>query len=277
MTIDEGTLRAYVDSELSTGERQRVDAALAHSAELRSQLEAMKASCLPYQAAFDVQAMPEMPEALRKQLMAMSAIASVPAQPLQQSIQVGQLPRRRWMNFAGGGLALAASFAAGMAVKPAWFSSAESKPVDDVADWAKAVASYQAMYVRDTVERVSDTEANAKRVITEFQSYGQTVLQVPDLSKAGFQFKRIQRLAFKDQPLIQMAYLPEKGMPAALCVMKAKDNLNIDATVRRLENLSIVTWTRGELSYVFATDVAMADALKVGQTLAKGDFPIRYY
>jgi anti-sigma factor RsiW len=264
MTIDEGTLRAYVDSELSTGERQRVDAALAHSAELRLQLEAMKVSCLPYQAAFDAQAMPEMPEALRKQLLAMSAVANVPA----------QLPRRRWLNFAGGGLALAASFAAGMAVKPAWFSSVESKPVDDVADWAKAVASYQAMYVRDTVERVSDTEANAKLVITEFQSHAQTVLQVPDLSKAGFQFKRIQRLAFKDQPLIQMAYLPEKGLPAALCVMKAKDNLNIDATVRRLESLSIVTWSRADLSYVFATDVAIADALKVGQSLAKGDFPI---
>jgi anti-sigma factor RsiW len=267
MTIDEVTLRAYVDAELSTGERQSVEVALAHSSELRLQLEAMKASCLPYQAAFDAQAMPAMPEALQKQLMAMSAIASVPSQPVQK---LPQLPRRSWLTFAGGGFALAASFAAGLAVKPSWFTS---KPVDDVAQWAKAVASYQAMYVRDTVERVSDTEANAKRVVTDFQSQSQAVLQIPDLSKVGFEFKRIQRLAFEDKPLIQMAYLPKQGKPAALCVMKSSRPQDVDATVRQLENLSIVTWARGELSYVFATDVAMAQALKIGQRLASGDFP----
>jgi anti-sigma factor RsiW len=264
MTIDEVTLRAYVDAELSTAERQNVDVALAHSAELRLQLAAMKASCLPYQAAFDAQAMPEMPEALKKQLAAMSAIASVPT-------QVSSAPKRQWLSYAGGGFALAASFAAGMAVQPSWFTS---KPIDDVADWAKAVASYQAMYVRDTVERVRDSEANAKRVITEFQSHSQAVLVVPDLSAVGFEFKRIQRLAFNDKPLIQMAYLPQQGKPAALCVMGATNRGDIDASVRRLENLSIVTWTRAQLSYVFAVDLAQADALKIGQALSKERFPL---
>jgi anti-sigma factor RsiW len=271
MTIDEVTLRAYVDSELSTAERHSVDVALAHSAELRAQLAAMKASCLPYQAAFDAQAMPEMPEALKKQLIAMSAVASVPT---QSSATVQELPRRRWLNFAGGGLALAASFAAGVAVKPAWFPGAGVKPIDDVADWAKAVASYQAMYVRDTVERVRDTEANAKLVITEFQSQSQAVLVVPDLSAVGFEFKRIQRLAFNDKPLIQMAYLPQQGKPAALCVMSAINKGDIDASVRRLENLSIVTWTRAQLSYVFAVDLAQDDALKIGQALSREKYPL---
>jgi anti-sigma factor RsiW len=271
MTIDEVTLRAYVDSELSAAERQSVDVALAHSAELRAQVAAMKASCLPYQAAFDAQAMPEMPEALQKHLMAMSAIASVPT---QSSESVQELRRRRWLNFAGGGLALAASFAAGVAVKPAWFSGAGAKPVDDVAEWAKAVASYQAMYVRDTVERVRDTEANAKSVIAEFQSHHQSVLVVPDLSAVGFEFKRIQRLAFKDKPLIQMAYLPQQGKPAALCVMNANNKSDIDASVRRLENLSIVTWTRAQLAYVFAVDLAQDDALRIGQALSREKYPL---
>jgi anti-sigma factor RsiW len=271
MTIDEVTLRAYVDSELSASERQSVDVALAHSAELRAQLVAMKASCLPYQAAFDSQALPEMPESLKKQLMAMSAIASVPT---RNSATVRELPRRRWLNFAGGGFALAASFAAGVAVKPAWFSGAGAKSVDDVADWAKAVASYQTMYVRDTVETVRDTEANAKRVMTEFQSHNQAVLVVPDLSVVGFEFKRIQRLAFKDKPLIQMAYLPKQGKPAALCVMTATSKGDIDASVRRLENLSIVTWTRAQLSYVFAVDLGQEDALKIGQALSREKYPL---
>jgi anti-sigma factor RsiW len=271
MTIDEVTLRAYVDSELSAAERQSVEVALAHSPELRLQLAAMKASCLPYQAAFDAQVMPEMPEALKKQLMSMSAVANVPT---QISPKVQELPRRRWLNFAGSGLALAASFAAGVAVKPAWFSGAGAKPVDDVADWAKAVASYQAMYVRDTVERVRDTEANAKRVISEFQSQSPAVLVVPDLSAVGFEFKRIQRLAFNDKPLIQMAYLPQRGKPAALCVMSAASKGDLDASVRRLENLSIVTWTRTQLSYVFAVDLAQDDALKIGQALSREKFPL---
>jgi anti-sigma factor RsiW len=259
MTIDETTLRAYVDGELTLNERQSVEAALGHSADLRSQLEAMKASCLPYQAAFDAQATPPMPQALQKQLMAMSAIAQLQTQQ----------PRRQWLAFAGGGFAVAASFLAGIAVK----SSSEGKP-SDVADWEKAVASYQAMYVRDTVERVSDTESNAKRVITEFQSQSSAVLLVPDLRKAGFEFKRIQRLAFEDKPLVQMAYLPSQGKPAALCVMKSTRQTDVDVSARRLENLSIVTWTRAQLSYVFAADIELATALKIGQSLARGEFPL---
>jgi anti-sigma factor RsiW len=277
MTIDEVTLRAYVDSELSAAERQSVDAALANSSELRAQLAAMKASCLPYQTAFDTQEMPEVPEALKKQLMAMSAVANVPSMPtvsIQNPQKVQALPRRQWLNFAGAGFALAASFAAGVAVRPAWFSGLGSKPSDEVADWAKAVASYQAMYVRDTVERVSDTEANARRVITEFQSHSQAVLVVPDLSNVGFEFKRVQRLAFNDKPLIQMAYLPQRGKPAALCVMSATSKIDIDASVRRLENLSIVTWTRAQLSYVFAVDIAQDDALKIGQAISTDKFPL---
>jgi anti-sigma factor RsiW len=263
MTIDETTLRAYVDAELSLSERERVDAALAHSAELRLQLEAMKASCLPYQAAFDAQPLPALPSALQKQLAAMSAVA------------VTSAPRRRWLSGAGGifagGMALAASFAAGLAIRPALF---DQKPIDDVADWVKAVASYQALYVRDTVERVQENETNAKRVITEFERQTNGVLLVPDLSKDGFEFKRIQRLAFSEQALVQMAYLPKQGKPAALCVMKFKGASTIAPSARRLENLSIVTWTRDKMSYVFAADMPLPDAFNIGLSLALGKFNV---
>jgi anti-sigma factor RsiW len=272
MTIDETTLRAYVDAELSLSERERVDAALAHSAELRLQLEAMKASCLPYQAAFDAQPLPALPSALQKQLAAMSAVA------------VTSAPRRRWLSGAGGifagGMALAASFAAGLAIRPALF---DQKPIDDVADWVKAIASYQALYVRDTVERATENDANAKQIIAEFQQQTKGVLLVPDLSNNGFEFKRIQRLAFSEQALVQMAYLPKQGKPAALCVMsamgamstrKSQAALAVDASARRLENLSIVTWTRDQLSYVFAADMPLPDALNIGRSLAMGKFNI---
>jgi hypothetical protein len=36
----------------------------------------------------------------------------------------------------------------------------------------------------------------------------------------GLTFKRVQRPRFHDKPLVQIVYLPEKGKPVALCVLK---------------------------------------------------------
>jgi hypothetical protein len=36
----------------------------------------------------------------------------------------------------------------------------------------------------------------------------------------GLTFKRVQRPRFHDKPLVQIVYLPEKGNPVALCVLK---------------------------------------------------------
>ncbi|MGL4231396.1 MAG: anti-sigma factor, partial [Casimicrobium sp.] len=76
MNIDETTLRAYVDGELSPVERERVAAAIANNVALEEQVAALRASVLPYRAAFDAQPIPAMPEALQRQLASLSAVAA---------------------------------------------------------------------------------------------------------------------------------------------------------------------------------------------------------
>lgn len=68
MTIDDTVLLAYVDGRLTPEGRAEVDAAAADSSEVAARLAAMKASALPYAAAFGRQALPPIPEHLSKNI-----------------------------------------------------------------------------------------------------------------------------------------------------------------------------------------------------------------
>jgi len=61
MTVDEPLLRAYVDGELEPALRDQVEAAVANSTELQAQVQQLRASCLPYRAAFEAHQLPEAP------------------------------------------------------------------------------------------------------------------------------------------------------------------------------------------------------------------------
>lgn len=254
-------LRAYVDGELSPEERAKVEFAVAHSDTLKKQLDAMKASCLPYRTAFDAQLLPAIPAHLQKQLDAMSAVAQSAPPPGSNVVR----PRRWFLGSMGVGVGIAASFAAGFAARPFWFSPEQS-------DWVKAVASYQALYVRDTVGKVQDTPERTRQIIDSFQRQTNTKLVVPDLGDAGLEFRRIQRLGFGNQPLMQMAYLPADGKPGALCVLPSTSKGDGNANGQILEGLSVVTWSRDSLAYVLVLDMPLPQALSIGERLANNKF-----
>jgi anti-sigma factor RsiW len=282
MKIDENTLRAYVDGELSPAERSSVELAVEHSEDLRAQLAAMRASCLPYRAAFDAQVVPAMPEALQRQLAALSAVSVASVASAAQVVQPVAAPKYAQSGWFQNRLALAASFAVGalaaMVFGAMWTKPDASSTV--TADWVKAIASYQALYVRDTVDRAADSDERAFKVIRDFEAETQAKLIVPNLSAAGLEFKRIQRLGFResdtDKPLIQMAYLPAKGKPGALCVLQTKGNTDSAVKAQRMENLSIVTWKRGNLSYVLAVDLPLNEAAAIGDKLSAEQFPVLF-
>jgi anti-sigma factor RsiW len=284
MIIDEVILRAYVDGELSPEERGRVEAAVSNSAGLRKQVEALQASCLPYRAAFDAFTLPPIPEALTQQLAALSAVAqSGPS-------SVPTRPRRHWfLNAAGIGLGLAATFTAGVLLRPALLLNNDDDKV--FGPWVHAIASYQALYVRETLERNADSAENVARVLQSFQtqvgqerkawasqaasvnSGANTSFGVPDLGSVGLAFKRAQLLGFGERPLIQMAYLPSQGKPAALCVLPIVGRAESTAQGRRIENLSIVTWQKQGFSYVLALDMPLEKALVIGKKLFDQQYP----
>jgi hypothetical protein len=289
MNIDEAVLRAYVDGELSAIEQVKVEAAVANNEEVRKQVEALRASCLPYRAAFDALAAPEMPEALSQQLAALSAVAS--AEPANNSPK----SRRHWLrNSAGIGVGLAASFIAGVWVRPALFL--ESQVDQDFGPWVQAIASYQGLYVRETLERNADSPEGVSKVLQGFRRRAevdfaqqqvntskaasppalQTRLAVPDLSSVGLAFKRAQLLGFGESPLIQMAYLPAQGKPAALCVLPVAKRVNSLPSGRRMENLSVVAWQKEGLSYVLAVDTPLELAISIAKQINSEQYPVLF-
>ena len=70
MVVDDLMLRAFVDGELDPLAREAVESSIARSPPLQAQVAALRASCLPYRAAFEQQALPPLPERLQQRVAA---------------------------------------------------------------------------------------------------------------------------------------------------------------------------------------------------------------
>ena len=118
-----------------------------------------------------------------------------------------------------------------------------------VEPWIQAVADYQQLYSRATVTQVTEDPQLSARVISDLWTADRMRVVVPDLRSAGLRFKRVQRLSFREQPVVQMVYLPEQGEPVALCVTRdARPDEQPHA--QQIGELSTVAWRHGELGCV---------------------------
>lgn len=263
MIVDEPMLRAYVDSELEPVMREQVEAVLANNTELQTQARALRASCLPYRTAFEAHALPEPPASLVRQVAALSAVAAAPrAAPVPDGNVFG---RRRAL---GAGLAMAASFAAGLIVP--WRPAPSSSQSDD-SPWVRAIASYHSLYVRETVDQPGDAPKRVGALLAGFSEQQKQQVFVRNLEPAGLAFKRVQRLGFGDAPLIQMVYLAAQGRPAALCVLPV-NRPDVPVAAQQLEGLGVATWTQGGLAHVFVADLSPEAALALARRVADGGF-----
>lgn len=267
MIIDETTLRAYVDGELSPQERARIEAVVSNNEDVRMQVQALQASCLPYRAAFESLQTAAIPPALTRQIDALSAVAHYP--------NMARMPRRAWLRLtAGSGMGLAAAFTTGLFFKASWFFETDEDKM--FGPWVHAIASYQALYVRETVDKTPESFENLTKVLAGFRSQllaPMQALSVPDLSTAGLSFKRAQLLGYGDRPLLQIAYLPVSGKPTALCVLPLPGAPDKPASARRMENLTIVTWHRQGLAFVLAIDSSLDQGLYVGRKISENQYP----
>jgi anti-sigma factor RsiW len=262
VTIDEMTLLAYVDGDLRPSEAEAVEKALATDEELQRQVQALRASRLPYRRAFEAQDLPSMPLELRERVDSWIGLIGKPKTELPAN-------RRRWVGIGAG---LAASFAAGL-----WVPVPMRLNPDSFEDqpWVQAVVRYQALYVRETVDRRTDGPELAGALLAAFAAHGGVRVEVPDLRSAGLAFRRIQRLSVGDAPLIQMEYLPANGKPMSLCVLAAPGN-DARLTTRRVEGLSVSTWRRRGLEFAMLADMPIPDVQGLAERVASGELPALY-
>ena len=258
MSIDETDLLAYADGDLSPARMAEVDAVVARAPELAARLAVMRASVLPYRAAYEAQPLPPLPTSLSTRVADL-----IEAESRRQRARRSSGPR------------FVAAFAAGVVCCAlSWTLLSTWQPLAltarGVAPWIQAVADYQQLYSRETLADVTEDPQLSERIIGELRVVDGMTVRVPDLRSAGLTFKRVQRLSFHRQPVVQMVYLPEHGDPIAVCITRDV-RPDEDPHVQQIDELSTVSWRRGNLGYVLLGKAPAQSMLELARRLANGD------
>ena len=293
MKSDDILLMAYVDGELPPHQREEVERELRTSPDVAERVALLQASRLPYRDAFAAQKLPPVPPSLSAKIEEMARAAKaktaeslaspdvsvndpvVPraaggpsASPIRSRLRVAPA----WLGVAF----LAGAFACGLVLRlgpgmgPASNGGASLASVGTgVSPWVTAAASYQQLYSRETLAYVDPDTNLSIKTVKEIREDDGLALRIPDLSASGLTFKRVQRLRFNNKPLVQIVYLPEKGAPVALCVMK---EVKPDAAVadQRVASMTVVTWRQAELGYALIGQPEGVDLAALGKQISAG-------
>jgi anti-sigma factor RsiW len=310
MNVDDTVLMAYVDDELSPQERQQIEDELRAHAELADKVALFKASRLTYREAFTEQKLPPVPASLVKRvddlirahaeaakrgtapLSSASAVAQDANEPgandaaVQHSAQLPpSAPVRSRLRIAPAWLAVAfvgGAFCCGIVLRLApgagFTAGNDAGNTATVASstmgslpWVQVAASYQQLYSRDTVAHMWPDVSDAQSTVDEIRTEDGIALRVPDLSKAGLRFIHVQRLKFHGRPLVQIVYLPQKGDPVALCVIK-EDKANQSVASQRIDTMNVVTWRESKLGYALIGASSNGDLAPLGKEIAERHF-----
>ncbi|HEY6927578.1 MAG TPA: hypothetical protein VI653_29145 [Steroidobacteraceae bacterium] len=253
MSLEDIDLLAYVDGRISPEGRARVEAAVASSPAVAKRLAAMRASALPYAEAFKRQAVPRMPPHLAEHLSGLLRVSAVaPAAAPKGRVRV-------WWGAAAA--AVATLVVCGGALK-VWVGKAAASP------WVEAVASYQELYARETLASISADAVLTEKVLSDSRTAGVTVA-IPDLRSTGLEFKRVQRLNFRGQPVIQIVYLPQAGDPVALCITR-ESSVRGAPRFQQLGTMQAAVWHDGTLGYVLIAKNTPVDLMDLGRRISSG-------
>jgi len=295
MNLDDIQLMAYVDGTLPQHDHDAVEREASVSPDVANRVAMLRASQLPYGEAFAQQKLPPVPAGLTARIEEMARVAKVPAarpdiganlgrdasandvltphppgSPVSSTIWSRLRVAPAWLSVAF----LAGAFVCGLVLRQGSVAGPATSLVASVASlragvspWVTAAASYQQLYSRETLADVdADPDLSTKTTAQIRQDDG-LALRIPDLRAVGLTFKRVQRLRFNNKPLVQIVYLPEKGAPIALCVMKeAKPDAAVSS--QQVASMTVVTWRQSELGYALIGQPDGVDLTALGKQIS---------
>lgn len=225
----------FADGQADADLAQEITRAMQSDQDLENHIKALQTQTSDMKDAFDLDhlAAPEMPA----HLLAQKTRSGRFTPPLLSS------------------LAVAASFALGVVAMHI---------LQPAPSWVERVASYQALYVADTLAGDTQNRGRTEAVLSQMkQETGIELQAIPEVP--GMTFKRAQLLALDDSPLLQIAYLSEDGTPFALCIVGVSSSVQAIETTRS-HNLATATWTKNGVGYVFigGTDDARVSSVAEG-------------
>lgn len=203
-------LSCYLDGEASADMMAAIADALARDPVLRARLEELKAGEDSFAAAMTValKSAPALPE-----------ITPAPPAPANHSWRIG--------------MAVGAAAALGLS----WniWQAPE-------AGWRDVVASYQSLYVTETLALVDQSPAAQQADLERLsEGLGIDLTGLPEVD--GLSFKRAQQLGYRGKPLAQLTFLTAGGGPVALCIVETGGGTSADIRAEVLSGLDTYSWT----------------------------------
>jgi len=141
--------------------------------------------------------------------------------------------------------------------------------------WVRAFVSYQTLYARATLDPLDDEPAEVIATVRAIRRRDDIPIVVPDLRRAGMEFKRVQRLQFDGRAVVQMAYLPREGPPVSLYVVK-DTRLDHGPSAQTIPPMEAVTWRRDGQMFAMVAPSGSADLLPIARALANMVVPVLY-
>jgi len=233
MTITDEKLLAYVDGLLSPEDAADVDRLLAEDSEARETVEALRLSDLPYREA--AESLIDVPDLAHIQ----SAIRSYTPPPRPRLLA----------RFAPLAASIAVFFVVGLLAGQHVFPPATPKPTQ-WAIWVDRIASYQALYTRDTLPMGNPPAARKNGQMLRVSNFLGTPVIAPDLASLQADYKYAKIFAIGGQPLAQIAYLPQSGAPFSLCLMKT-DKPDHGPKFSTAHGLNVASWRSKGIAYVY--------------------------
>jgi anti-sigma factor RsiW len=219
-TPSDEQLVAYLDNQLDTEQRQRVDAAIAEDPMLGLRLQWLNRSSLPFKAAYDELGR----QAPVDRLQAMLDTLPSPARPPLS---------RRWF------LAAAAGLVAGGVLADRLFLGWQTSQQEH--NWRGLVADYMVLYVPQTLDHLPGDEVAQRSQLRTIDERLGLSLAPAQLALPRAELKRAQILEYDGVPIAQITYLDPVHGPMALCVTLSNSGSRHFAQERR-RGMNIVHW-----------------------------------
>ena len=273
MNPTDDDLVLYAENALSQERRQQLLDASKNNPDLAETLAALDASRLPFKQAFDQQAVPAVPDALKNTVR--DLIKENNDIALSEKAKFSQWPLR-FAQAACLALCIGAGYITGITqgdnltlVAGGNTDNAGQSAYDGLqVAWVQRVVDYQSLYVANTVKNVEvDLKASLRQLEKLGESSGMRTA-IPDLSEAGYTFTRAQELGFDGTPLVQLVYTKEGNAPLALCFMPAGGDSDQAVNVAQQRGLAAVDWIVDDQRFVIVADEsveAMEKLYKVTQ------------
>jgi len=223
MSFNEVEILDYVENRLTEKRRIEFEQKLNDSEELRSLVKQMKASVLPYDAAFSEQFNEDPPESLYQFLDDMTRAGESEKAPSSPGLM------HRGLGLAFAACLCCAFFAFGL-LSHELFKTDSSRTEEVFSHYGvpsklfESMVIYQTLYTRKTIETTNQKAVDTQKVLDGFNLKYDLATVTPDLSSAGYEFRRVQELSYEGLPILQFVYLAQTGEPIAICVTLGNNN-----------------------------------------------------